>query len=249
VQHNRAIINTRDEPLADPRQYRRLHLIHGDTNVLPATLFLKVGTTRLVLDLLDADNMPPMVLSDAVTTLRSLSRTLRPPWSVTLADGKSRDAVECLDVYRQKAHQLFHGRDAETDELLVLWERVNKSLATDPVSLVGIVDWVSKEFLLQEFCRTEGVAWGNIWLESQDLEFHQIDPDKSLGLALANMDGYWAAPRVSQARVEPPSNSRAHARSKLMREIQGKETTYFLDWEAVEIPNQKRMRLLDPFQP
>ena len=52
VQHNRAIINTRDEPLADPRQYRRLHLIHGDSNVLSATNFLKVGTTRMVLDLL-----------------------------------------------------------------------------------------------------------------------------------------------------------------------------------------------------
>src|SRR4030095_13697910 len=68
VQHNRAIINTRDEPLADPRQYRRLHLIHGDTNVLPAALFLKVGATRLVLDLLDAEEMPMLVLGDTVTT-------------------------------------------------------------------------------------------------------------------------------------------------------------------------------------
>jgi proteasome accessory factor A len=193
--------------------------------------------------------MPPMVLNDAVTTLRAISRTLRPPWAVSLADGKLCDAVELLDSYRQKARQLFRGRDTETDELLVLWERVNKLLATDPAGLIGIVDWVSKEYLLQEFCRTEGLPWGNPWLESQDLEFHQIDPDKSLGLALADMDGYWAPPQVSQARIDPPSNSRAHARSKLMREIQGKETTYFLDWEAVEIPNQKRTRLLDPFQP
>src|ERR1041384_3650748 len=74
VQHNRAIINTRDEPLADPRQYRRLHLIHGDSNVLPATLYLKAGTTRLMLDLLDADELPQITLNDAVTTLRTLSR-------------------------------------------------------------------------------------------------------------------------------------------------------------------------------
>jgi len=70
VQHNRAIINTRDEPLADPRQYRRLHLIHGDSNVLPAANFLKVGTTRLVLDLLDEDALPILALHDAVTSLR-----------------------------------------------------------------------------------------------------------------------------------------------------------------------------------
>jgi proteasome accessory factor A len=248
VQHNRAIINTRDEPLADPRQYRRLHLIHGDTNVLPSAVFLKVGTTRLVLDLLDADEMPQLVLSDAVTTLRQLSRTLKPPWRVSLADGRSADALELLDRYRVKARQLFKGRDTETDEILNLWEWVQEALANDMASLVGLVDWVSKEFLLRKFCESEGVHWGSSWLESQDLEFHQIDPDKSLGLALANMDGFWAPVRLLQARVEPPANSRAHARSRLMREIMGRETSYFLDWEAVEIPNHKRTRLLDPFQ-
>jgi proteasome accessory factor A len=190
VQHNRAIINTRDEPLADPRQYRRLHLIHGDTNVLPSAVFLKVGTTRLVLDLLDADEMPQLVLGDAVTTLRQLSRTLKPPWRVSLGDGKTADALELLDRYRAKARQLFKGRDSETDEVLNLWQWVQEALANDLASLVGLVDWVSKEFLLRKFCESEGVHWGSSWLESQDLEYHQIDPDKSLGLALANMDGF-----------------------------------------------------------
>jgi proteasome accessory factor A len=249
VQHNRAIINTRDEPLADPRHYRRLHLIHGDTNVLPAALFLKVGATRLVLDLLDADDMPMLVLGDAVTTLRQISRTISPPWCVSLGDGKMADALELLDLYRQKARQLFRGRDVETDTLLDLWERVHHGLATDPMSLVGIVDWVSKEYLLRAFCERERITWGNPWLESQDLEYHHIDPDRGLGLALANDDGVWSPTRLPQARVEPPSDSRAHARSRLMREIMGRKTSYYLDWESVEVPNQKRTRLLDPFEP
>jgi hypothetical protein len=46
--------------------------------VLPATVFLKIGTTRLALDMLDEDEMPPVVLQDAVTSLRLLSRTLTP---------------------------------------------------------------------------------------------------------------------------------------------------------------------------
>jgi proteasome accessory factor A len=199
--------------------------------------------------LLDADELPTVVLADAVTTLRQLSRTLKPPWRVTLADGKTADALELLDGFRLKARQQFKGRDAETDAILDLWEWTQEMLAADTSALVGILDWVSKEFLLRKFCESEGLPWGNSWLESQDLEFHQIDPDKSLGLAIANMDGFWAPPRQLQARIEPPTNSRAHARSKLMREIMGKETSYFLDWEAVEVPNQKRTRLLDPFQP
>ena len=112
----------------------------------------------------------------------------------------------------------------------------------------GLVDWVSKEFLLREFCRSEGIEWGHPWLESQDLEFHHIDPKRSLGLALANENGFWKPLAPDKARLEPPKNSRAHARSRLMRELQGQAASYFLDWEAVEVPNQKRTRLLDPFQ-
>src|SRR6185503_1832100 len=249
VQHNRAIINTRDEPLADPRQYRRLHLIHGDSNVLPATSFLKVGTTRIVLDLLDADELPTLALHDAVTSLRLLSRTLSPPWCVPLADGKLADAVELLSVYHAKSKELFKGRDSETDALLDIWARVLRGLSGDMESLVGLLDWVTKEYLLREFCKSEGLEWGNPWLESQDLEFHHIDPDRSLGLALANYSGFWEPDGIDTAMSKPPTDSRAHARSRLMREIQGKESSYFLDWEAVEVPIQKRTRLLNPFQP
>ena len=248
VQHNRAIINTRDEPLADPRHYRRLHLIHGDTNVQPASLFLKVGTTRLVLDLLDADDMPMLALGDAVTAFRQLSRTLAPPWTVSLCDGQTADALELLDMFRQKAWQLFQGRDAETDAILGLWKKAHVGLATNRSSLVGLVDWVSKEHLLRAFCEQEGIGWGHPWLESQDLEYHQIDPERGLGLALASNEDAWAPQNMLAARSEPPVDSRAHARSRLMREIVGKETSYFLDWEGVEVPNQKRTRLLDPFQ-
>jgi len=249
VQHNRAIINTRDEPLADPRQYRRLHLIHGDSNVLSATNFLKVGTTRMVLDLLDADELPAMALHDAVTALRLLSRTLGPPWVVPLADGKLADAVELLSIFHHKCKQLFKGRDTETDELLKLWNRILDGLSSDLGALIGLVDWVTKEYLLREFCKSEGLEWGHPWLESQDLEFHHIDVRRSLGLGLANVDGFWEPLHLEKAMLEPPTDSRAHARSRLMREIQGKESSYFLDWEAVEVPNQKRTRLLNPFQP
>lgn len=249
VQHNRAIINTRDEPLADPRLFRRLHLIHGDSNVLPATLFLKVGTTRMVLDLLDLDALPAVALSNAVASLRQLSRTLRPPWVVSLADGRRADALELLDLYRQRAHSVFAGRDPETDAILELWQRVLDGLARDPTALTGLIDWVTKHYLLDQFRRAEGLEWSDPWLEAQDLEFHHISPDRSLGLALCNRDGPWAVDGLERAKIEPPANSRAHARSRLMREIQGKHRAYYVDWEVVEISPKKRTRLSNPFQP
>ncbi len=99
VQFNRSIINTRDEPLGDPRKYRRLHLLHGDTSVLPATLLLKVGTTSLMLDLLEINHLPKVVLADAVKTFRALSHQPEGPWETRLADGRTADAVELLERF------------------------------------------------------------------------------------------------------------------------------------------------------
>jgi proteasome accessory factor A len=248
VQHNRAILNLRDEPLADPQRFRRLHLIHGDTNVLPASLFLKVGTTRLVLDLLEADELPPVILEDPVASFRALSRTPKPPWRVTLGNGRTADALALLGHFHRKAKLLFAGRDAETDAVLSLWSRALDGLAGDRSTLVGVVDWVTKHYLLSEFCRREGLCWSDPWLESQDLEYHHIDPNRSLGLALAVSEPDWAPDRLDHSKREPPRTSRAHARSRLMREIQGKSGSYRVDWAEVAGPNEKRSHLPNPFQ-
>lgn len=248
VQHNRAILNLRDEPLADPQRFRRLHLIHGDTNVLPSALFLKVGTTRLVLDLLEADELPAISLADPVASFRALSRCTRPPWRAQLGNGRMADALAMLGQYYRKAKVAFYGRDAETNAVLDLWGQVVEGLATQLKSMIGIIDWVTKEYLLAEFCARERLDWSDPWIESQDLEFHQIDSNRSLGLALANRDGFWNPSQLELAKREPPRTSRAHARSRLMREIQGKPCSYRVDWAEVAGPDEKRAHLPNPFQ-
>jgi len=247
VQHNRAILNLRDEPLAETR-FRRLHLIHGDTNVLPAALFLKVGTTRLVLDLLEAGELPAVALADPVASFRALSRVSQPPWRVVLANGKAGDPFVLLRQYQQRATDLFIGRDTETDALLELWDRTLDALATEPSLLIGLIDWVSKQFLFGAFCAREGLDWGDPWLKSQDLEFHQINPSRSLGLALADHNGFWNPVDFDSALREPPGNSRAQARSRLMREIQTKPCSYHVDWAEVSGPNERLSLLPNPFQ-
>jgi proteasome accessory factor A len=249
VQHNRAIINTRDEPLADPRTYRRLHLLHGDTNVLPSALYLKIGATRLMLDLIESDDLPRIILADSVDTMRTLSRTVQPPWRVTLDGGTEADAVELLRRYRRRAESRFAGRDAETDAILALWTRVEEGLATDPTQLVGVVDWVTKRKLLESFCASEGLDWEDPWLEAQDLEYHQIDPERSLGLALADLDGPWARGLEDEATLNlPPGDTRAAIRGKLMRKIAESGQPYEIDWHQIDYGQANPIVLLDPFQ-
>jgi len=96
VQFNRAIINARDEPLADYRKYRRLHLLIGDSNMSPYANALKIGTTACVLSLLEEGRLPRnLVLADAVQSTRDISRDPTQMWIVRLENGKT---IGALDV-------------------------------------------------------------------------------------------------------------------------------------------------------
>jgi proteasome accessory factor A len=249
VQFNRAIINTRDEPLADARKYRRLHLLHGDTNVLPASLLLKVGTTSLALDLLEMNCLPKTVLADAVAAFRGLSRQPDGPWIVQLADGRRADAVNLLFDYQQAAKAELQGRDAETDLLLSVWSQTLDALASDPETLAGKVDWITKRWLFRQFREQEKIPWSHPWLKSQDLEFHHIDPARGLGAALAQNPPGWELPRkeVTQAAFLAPANTRAAVRSRAMRLLKDEKRGYYIDWESVGADGGNALQMLNPF--
>jgi proteasome accessory factor A len=249
VQFNRAIINTRDEPLADARKYRRLHLLHGDTNVLPTTLLLKVGTTSLVLDLLEADCLPKIMLADAVMTFRTLAHQVNGPWLVPLADGKCVEAVSLLQQFHEAARREFRGRDKETDDLLKIWGATLASLGNNPGELVGKVDWVTKHWLLNQFREQEKIDWGDGWLKSQDLEFHHVDPSRSLGLALEQTPAPWQVSRdnIDEAKLTPPKDTRAQIRSHAMHLLRQHVMEYYVDWEIIGANGGDSLHLLDPF--
>ena len=251
VQFNRAIINTRDEPLADARKYRRLHLLHGDTNVLPAGLLLKVGTTSLALDLLEMNCLPKIMLDDAVAAFRQLSRQPDGPWLAHLSDGRRVEAVVLLQQFHCRAREELGGRDPETDVLLALWEDTLAALAADTERLVGRVDWITKRWLLQQFCDREQISWSDPWLKSQDLEYHQIDPARSLGLAVARTPPPWEIPPPDAARaaLQAPANTRAFARSRVMRLLQNEPCSYYIDWEIIGVEGGDALHLLNPFDP
>ncbi len=251
VQFNRAIINTRDEPLADARRYRRLHLLHGDTNVLPTSLLLKLGTTALVLDLLELDYLPKLMLEDAVMAFRGISHQPEGPWLVLLSDGRCVDSIELLLQFHERARSEFRGRDTETDSLLEIWGKTLTDLATQPERLVGKVDWITKRWLFRQFLDQEKLEWNDPWLKAQDLEFHHIDPARSLGLALEQTPPDWVLgpSEVLNATAHPPRNTRAGARSRLMHMLKYQTIRYYVDWEVIDAEGFNSLNLLNPFDP
>ncbi|HZL45005.1 MAG TPA: proteasome accessory factor PafA2 family protein [Opitutaceae bacterium] len=165
-----------------------------------------------------------------------------------MLDGSEVDGVELLARFRQRAAEEFAGRDQETDAILALWRRVEAGLASDVDQLIGVVDWVTKRHLLETFRRSEDLAWNDPWLEAQDLEYHHIDPARSLGLALTDLAGSWAGGlEDSAALAQPPSGTRATVRSNPMRQLAATGQPYKVDWHFVQSEGREPVVLLDPF--
>src|SRR5204863_2957335 len=85
----RPIINTRDEPHADPEKYRRLHVIIGDANLSEISTYLKIGTTALVLSMIEEQFLTVDLSVDLpVATLRAISHDPSLRYLLTLRDGR-----------------------------------------------------------------------------------------------------------------------------------------------------------------
>src|SRR5216110_357784 len=138
VQFNRAIINARDEPLADYRKYRRLHLLIGDSNMSPFATAMKVGTTACVLSLLEDACLPRnLSLADAVQSTRDVSRDPSQQWIIRLENGKTIGALDIQWQFHELAHAHLGGADEETDWLLESWNVTLKALSNKPEALIG----------------------------------------------------------------------------------------------------------------
>ncbi len=252
VQFNRAIINARDEPLADYRKYRRLHLLIGDSNMSPFANALKVGTTALVLTLLEEGTLPEdVILLDAVLATRQISHEGTGRAVVQLEDGRTRSALDIQREFLTCAQQFLGGRDAETDWILESWAFTLDALCTKPELLIGGVDWISKKWLLETFRESEGLTWQDPWLQSLDLEYHNINPARGLFYALTPAKAIGEFNQRAgrpEAMSKPPADTRAHGRGIAVSLFQDRKYPYVINWDAISLDNTPYLSMPDPFE-
>lgn len=218
--HRRPIINSRDEPHADPRLHRRLHVICGDANMSPYAAWLKTGATALVLGLVERGWQPPYGVRRPVEALRRLSRDQSLRWPVESTDGREVPAVEIQRLYLDAVVSAGLAGDAEYAEVAAEWARVLDTLESDPLSLADCLDWAAKRQLLETFREAEGLSWNDDTLRSLDLEYHNVDPEAGLYHALAAegaMRTLVSQEEVAGAMECPPAETRAAVRGACVR--------------------------------
>jgi proteasome accessory factor A len=251
VQFNRAIINARDEPLADYRRFRRLHLLIGDSNMSPFATALKVGTTHLVLMLLEENRLPRgVMLGDAVMATRQVSRAGKVDALVTLENGRTETALGIQEKFHAAAVEALAGRDDETDWILEQWAWVLDALRREDVkSLLGAVDWISKRWLLETFRAEQGITWDDPWLESLDLEYHNLNPSRGLFFALPTtheLGEFNLRSRRESALRQPPQDTRAKGRSLAVERFMETRMPFVVNWDSVTANQQQALPMSDP---
>ena len=107
----RGIINTRDEPHADADKYRRLHCIIGDANLAEMATYLKVGTTALVLDIIEAGvDLSDLQLARPVTAVHQISHDPTLRQTVALTDGREMTALALQRIYLDRVAAVLEGQ-------------------------------------------------------------------------------------------------------------------------------------------
>ncbi len=221
----RPIINTRDEPHADPEKYRRLHVIIGDANLAEISTYLKVGTTALVLAMIEDRFIDrDLGVDGPVSALRAVSHDPSLQQLVTLHDGRRLTAVqlqmEYLDLARKYVEDRY-GSDADDQTLDVLarWESVLDRLERDPMSLATELDWVAKLKLLEQYRQRDGLGWDDPKLQMIDIQYSDIRPEKGLYQRLVQggrIQRLLTDETVERAMHEPPTDTRAYFRGRCL---------------------------------
>jgi proteasome accessory factor A len=244
--HNRPLLNTRDEPHADRRKYRRLHLIIGDANMCEYATALKVGTTRLVLDLIERGEAPRLELSRPVEAVKQLSRDPDLKTQVCLRDGRAMSGLELQEVYYDAAQQSLAGADDETDWTLREWHDTLAWLARDRSRLVGKLDWVTKLWLLESFAQEERIGWDDPWLASLDLEYHNVDPERGLFLGLeqeGKTTRLVSDVEIQRAIKDGPADTRGGIRGLCVQRFP--DQIKAVQWERIQFRNGLFSAVLD----
>lgn len=219
----RPIVNTRDEPHCDPQKYRRLHVIIGDANMSEVSTYLKVGTTALVLAMIEDEALGrDLRLAAPVQALRSTSYDVEMTKTIELANGESITPLEVQWEYLTHAQKYAetHGLDAVGQEVgrevIALWEKVLSALEAHPMSLANQLDWVAKWKLLSAYRERDELSWDDPKLAAMDLQYHDLRPTRSL-FARLNVERITEAAEVDRAMTEPPVSTRAYFRGKCLQ--------------------------------
>ncbi|WP_034277352.1 depupylase/deamidase Dop [Haloechinothrix halophila] len=254
----RGIINTRDEPHADADKYRRLHVIIGDANLSEYSTYLKLGTSAIVLDMIEGGvSFDDLKLREPVRAVRQISHdpTLRA--TVELADGRRFTGLDLQQAYHERAVAFAERESSELDDtdrhVLRIWGEVLDALARDPDECADRLDWVAKLKLLEGYRSRDKLGWAAPRLHLIDLQYSDVRLDKGLYNRLVTrgtMKRLVDEDDVQAAIMNPPDDTRAYFRGRALEKYAASIAAASWDSVIFDIGKESLVRIptLEPLR-
>jgi proteasome accessory factor A len=233
----RPIINTRDEPHADAQRYRRLHVIAGDANLSEVATFLKVGTTAIVLAMVEDDALDrSLAIRAPVAAVRTVSHDPTLAATIETADGLTMTALEVQLELLDRASKWAADRGLESvgedvgAEVLRRWEQVLIGLESDPDSVAPQVDWVAKRRLIDGWVDRHGASWSDPRVAALALQYHDLRPERCLARR-AGLERIIGDDEATAGVTEPPTDTRAYFRGRCLAKFS--ESIVAANWDSL----------------
>lgn len=267
----RPIVNTRDEPHADPVRWRRLHVIIGDANLLEVATYLKLGTTSLVLWVLEravgdgpaaaaaraaVHAWDRLTLRDPVEAVHIVSHDLTLSVPLELADGRRLTALEVQGEYLAAVSAVLEAAadapDEETQDVVARWGSLLGRLSDDPASCAREVEWLAKLRLLEGMRRRDQLEWDHPRLAAVDLQWSDVRPERGLYHRLAAagaVEHLVAADAVDEAVGHAPHDTRAYFRGEVIARFGSQVSAASWDSVIFDVPGAptlQRVPMKDP---
>jgi Pup amidohydrolase len=254
----RPIINTRDEPHADADKYRRLHVIIGDANLSELSTYLKLGTTALVLSMIEDRFITlDLAVEQPVRSLHEVSHDSSLRRLIPLRSGRKITAVQLQMEYLEQARKYVEERsgndvDEITKDVLDRWESVLARLEQEPMSLSHELDWVAKLEILEGYRTRDKLDWDAPRLHLVDLQYADVRPDKGLYNRLAARGRFERIVddvAVKRAVFAPPEDTRAYFRGRCLNQYADEVAAASWDSVIFDIPGQESLQRVPTLEP
>ena len=233
-------------------------MIVGDSNMSETTTLLKVGSTDLVLRMIEAGIvMRDLTLENPIRAIREVSHDMTGRRKVRLANGREASALEIQGEYLTKARDFVDRRGLRTgavDRVLDLWERTLHAVETGDLSLVEReIDWVTKYQLIERYRAKHDLPLSAPRVAQLDLAYHDINRNRGLYYLLekrGRSTGSATDLDIFEAKSVPPQTTRARLRGEFIKRAQEKRRDFTVDWVHLKLNDQAQRTVLckDPFR-
>jgi proteasome accessory factor A len=202
---------------------------------------MKIGTTALILDLIERGEAPELEIAQPVDANKSISRDQTYDWIIELKDGRKISAIDVQRIYLRAASKLNNGAGEDRQWILREWENVLNDLERDVMSTRDRIDWTAKKFLLDALQEEEKLSWSDPWLQSIDLEYHNLDLDQGLYYELLRkglMRRVTNEDEIKASIFNPPETTRAFFRGRAVARFNDEISS--IQWDEIVFTNGAR---------